>query len=161
MADNYLERRMEEYRSRQGAGSRVSHAHPLSSRLKPGQALIEYPAVRVLVTDGTSEAGRAVIDTFRRLNCRVAFTASDGREGAMLAQCTGAQYHPGTGREALARLADAGDPAGVIINLAGEPDVVSTVELPVGADPQTLAAWCAFRAHPAGRMLNVAVLSNR
>ena len=84
---------MEEYeRTRRGANA----PRRVSPSLRPGQVTIDYPPMRILVTDATTPAGRAVVEAFRRFNCRVAITCADRREGTLLAQHTGAQYHPGT-----------------------------------------------------------------
>lgn len=153
MADNYLERRMDEYRrSRQGAA--VKHVRPTLSTLRPGQIAVDYPAQRILVTGGTTPGGQAIIRLFRQFACRVAFTDadSDRADATRLAQLTGAQYHPGTAEAALNRLATAGDPATVIVDLDGSLPEAATLPVPpeaLAAGPEALAAWCVFAAHPA------------
>jgi len=152
MADNYLERRMEEYRrSRQGAAA--GHAKRSTPSLKPGQIAVDYPAIRVFVTDAMSPAGEAVIEAFRRFNCRVAFSCDDRTYGNRLAQKTGAQFHPDGTKSALQRLADAGDPATVIINLGSDipggniPTLIPPANV-IAAGPAHTAAWCLYAAHP-------------
>lgn len=161
MADNYLERKMEEYRhSRQGAA--VTLAHPHSSRVKAGEALIPYPCLRILVTDGMSEAGQAIIRTMRMLNCRVAFTASstDNRtQCTRFAQDTGSQYHPTPVADAIEYLRRHDDTPAAIIDLDGTAtgvnDGIWTVPIPAnvsahGAD--SIAAWCGYALSPDGRI---------
>lgn len=153
MADNYLERRMEEYRrSQQGAA--VAHSRRHAAGLKAGQVAVDYPAVRVLVTDACSEAGRATVAALRRFSCRVAMTDSDSRAGSLLAQQLGAQYHPGTAPQALARLSAAGDPAAAVISpqgsciSAGTVTVITPPQGAIDAGPEAVAAWCLFALHP-------------
>ena len=151
MADNYLERRMDEYRRSQ-QGATVKHVRPTLSTLRPGQVAVDYPAMRVLVTDGTSPSGQAIIKSFRQFACRVAFTATDSAAANILAQQTGAQYHPGAAERALERLAAAGDPAELIIDLDNSLPDHDTLPIPIGAlnaGHEATAAWCIFAAHPA------------
>lgn len=152
MADNYLERRMDEYRrSQQGAA--VKHVRPTLSTLRPGQVAVDYPPMRILVTDGTSPHGEAVIRHFRRFACRVAFTSRDNpAQSQRFAQLTGAQYNPGTASAAIDRLTAAGDPPTVIIDLDNSLNGVTSLPIPeaaIHAGPEATAAWCLFAAHPA------------
>lgn len=160
MADNYLERKMDEYRRSRQAGATVSHAHPASSRLKPGEALITYPSQRILVTDGLSPAGQAVIRTMRTLNCRVAFTASEASNRAectRFAQATGAQYHPTSVAVAIDYLTSHGDTPSAIIDLDGsaQDSAIWIVPIPTNVathGPEAIAAWCGYALSPAGRL---------
>ncbi|MDE7386449.1 MAG: hypothetical protein K2N28_04870 [Muribaculaceae bacterium] len=155
MADNYLERRMDEYRRSQ-QGATVKHVRPTLSTLRPGQVAVDYPPQRVLVTAGTTPDGQAIVKLFRQFACRVAFTAPDSDRAAAtrLAQLTGAQYHPGQADAAVDRLATAGDPATVIIDLDGSLPAAATLPVPpeaLAAGPKAVAAWCVFAAHPANK----------
>ena len=154
MADNYLERRMEEYRrSRQGAA--VNHVKRIVSGLKPGQVAVNYPAMRVLVADACTVAGRAVTAALLRFNCRVAITDADARAATKLAQDLGAQYHPGSPADALARLAAAGDPASAVVSPdgtaveTGDTALIVPPRRAIDAGPEAVAAWCLFALHPA------------
>lgn len=90
MADNYLERKMEEYRS--GISQhRVVKRTP--SGAKPGTINIKFPSRRVFVTGGAKGIGRAIVGAFRNADCRVAFCDNDTKAGAATAQATGAKYY--------------------------------------------------------------------
>lgn len=94
MADNYLEKRMEEYRA-----GRLSRAY----RPKQSASLQKsrLPQLRVFVTGGASGIGREIVRAFRRENCRVSFCDIDRKRGTETAQSTGAKYY-------YADVADAG-----------------------------------------------------
>lgn len=115
MADNYLERRMEDYRSGRG-GSRRLHAPSRSGRLS-----LPYPHQYVLVLGGDTPAGRAVLEAFSHSGATVAFTGS--ADGAALAQRTGARYYPLTAAEAAADMAARGEGPDVVIVCDGSAPV--------------------------------------
>ncbi len=156
MADNYLERRMEEYRhSRQGAATPRAAMHT-PHNLRPGQVLIDYPPMRVLVTDIDTPVSQAVIDMLRRFNCRVAITGPDPVLGNRLAQKAGAQYHPYGPQAAIDRLDSAGDPVTIAITFSPLRLSVPTLTPPqeiIDAGPQATAAWVIYAAHPSSRHL--------
>lgn len=86
MADNYLEKKMEEYR---GGTRRV-----FKDRRKKSRA--------VFVKDGLSDEGRRLIASLvAEGDCRVAFAAYDSKEGTRLAQSTGSRFYPLTARLTL------------------------------------------------------------
>lgn len=95
MADNYLERKMEEYRSgkltvRHSTVMKASTLHPAT-----GYDVAAIAGKRVLVCgdclDGT---GHELVKLFRSLGCRVAFCDTDSRRGTAVAQDTGARFYP-------------------------------------------------------------------
>lgn len=91
MADNYLERKMQEYRegkTRKVASSRLSLGN------KPGYLSVKFPSRRVFVTGGASGIGRAIVEAFRHADCRVAFCDKDVKKGTATAQATGARFYP-------------------------------------------------------------------
>lgn len=91
MADNYLERKMEEHR----AGKTHSVSRRLSpSGARPGTLTVKFPPRRVFVTGGAAGIGRAIVTAFRNAGCRVAFCDTDSKAGTATAQATGAQFHP-------------------------------------------------------------------
>lgn len=157
MADNYLERRMEEYRrSRQGAA--VNGVKHRVSGLKAGQVAVDYPSMRVLVAGADSESGQNVVEAFRRFNCRVAVTGHDAALLTRMSQQTGSQYHPDGVTRAVRRLSDAGDPVAVIVMLGGDETVdgVRTIVPPsqvVDAGTYAVVAWCVYAAHPVNEFL--------
>ena len=62
MADNYLERKMEEHRS--GSGTPKKKISPVEGK-RPGELTVKFPPRRVLVTDGADGVGGAVVKAFR------------------------------------------------------------------------------------------------
>lgn len=92
MADNYLEKKMEEYRS--GALSRPNVRRHSPSGARPGTVSFKIDQLRVLVTDGSTNAAQAVIRKLRDAGCRVAFVSADDKAGRTLSQATGSRYYP-------------------------------------------------------------------
>lgn len=91
MADNYLERKMEEYRNGKLHGHAVKRT---PNGAKPGTLNVKYPPRRVFVTGGASGIGRAIVSAFANAGCRVAFCDIDSKTGAATAQATGSQFYP-------------------------------------------------------------------
>lgn len=87
MADNYLEKKMEEYRAGRLAPRRK--ATPA-----PRRATSPLEGRRVYITGGASGIGRAIVEAFIGAGCRVAFCDIDRVKGAATAQSTGSQFHP-------------------------------------------------------------------
>lgn len=159
MADNYLERRMEDYRSGRG-GSRRLHAPSRSGRLS-----LPYPHQYVLVLGGDTPAGRAVLEAFSHSGATVAFTAS--ADGAALAQRTGARYYPMTAAEAAADMAARGEGPDVVIVcdgsaplseighlivITGQPADIPGAIVIAGTDLAQAARIALIAAHPASAM---------
>lgn len=159
MADNYLERRMEDYRSGRG-GSRRLHAPSRSGRLS-----LPYPHQYVLVLGGDTPAGRAVLEAFSHSGATVAFTAS--ADGAALAQRTGARYYPMTAAEAAADMAARGEGPDVVIVcdgsaplseighlivIIGQPADIPGAIVIAGTDLAQAARIALMAAHPASAM---------
>lgn len=159
MADNYLERRMEDYRSGRG-GSRRLHASSRSGRLS-----LPYPHQYVLVLGGDTPAGRAVLEAFSHSGATVAFTAS--ADGAALAQRTGARYYPMTAAEAAADMAARGEGPDVVIVcdgsaplseighlivIIGQPADIPGAIVIAGTDLAQAARIALMAAHPASAM---------
>lgn len=96
MADNYLENRMEEYRSgRLASKSRTTTA--MRSPKRPDTLTLHYPPMTVAVI--AAELTPVVAETIRAftgVGCRVAFTVTDSKEGNTLAQQSGARFYPST-----------------------------------------------------------------
>lgn len=91
MADNYLEKKMEEHRS--GKNNKpVKRCTPTGT--KPGTINVKFPQRRVFVTGGAKGIGRAIVEAFRRADCKVAFCDIDTKAGTATAQATGSQFHP-------------------------------------------------------------------
>lgn len=91
MADNYLERRMEDYRSGKLSVRSPHHAHGKSHIA--GSA--DLSGLRVIVTDGlSSPTASYIVNNLLQEGCKVAFMGADSKEGSKLAQASGAQFHP-------------------------------------------------------------------
>jgi len=109
MADNYLEKRMEDYRRGRTQSQRT--VGPRAGRLT-----MPYPRQCVLVDGADTPAGRAAVETFVAAGCTVVFTAAgDNAAGQRLAQALGGRYYsmPPDGIEA--DMARRGESLGAVI----------------------------------------------
>lgn len=84
MADNYLEKRMDDFR-RGMKPSRRSGLLPL----KPAAT-----GLRAFVIGAEAVSGAAAVSALREAGWQVAFTHADMKSGRALAQSSGAQHHP-------------------------------------------------------------------
>ena len=122
MADNYLERKMEDYRSRKSGVPKIKR---VSSMPKQGTINVKFPPRRVFVTGGASGIGRAIVEAFRKSDCRVAFCDNDTKTGMLTAQATGAQFYPvdvcdvNALEACMARILDSWGDIDVIVNNVG------------------------------------------
>ncbi|MDE6266545.1 MAG: SDR family oxidoreductase [Muribaculaceae bacterium] len=91
MADNYLERKMEEHRS--GGDRSKKKIRPVAGK-RQGEIAVKFPPRRVLVTGGAKGIGRAVVEAFRKADCTVDFIDIDRAAGQRTAQSTGARFIP-------------------------------------------------------------------
>lgn len=92
MADNYLEKKMEEHRrgvTAKAVGRRLS---PVGERR--GTVSFKIDELRVLVTDASTETGMAIVRRLREGGCKVAFVTKEEKAGRELAQSSGARYYP-------------------------------------------------------------------
>lgn len=92
MADNYLEKRMEDLKSGRLASSNQAY-HRNGNAMRRGCLNIPFPERRVLVTDGTHGAGLAIAVAFRKAGCRTAVFDTDKESGAALAHDEGIRFH--------------------------------------------------------------------
>jgi len=92
MADNYLERRMEDYRAGKLSVAR-SARRVVSSGVAKGDLLVHYPRLRVFVAGGAHGIGKSIVKAFRSVDCRVAFIDSDAVAGNAVSQCLGARFY--------------------------------------------------------------------
>ena len=157
MADNYLERRMEEHRASLVVPRLINKPAPLKS----GRVIVEYPPQRILVTGGDTPVGLAVIKGFIAMKCAVSFTVYDSTKGATIAQSTGARYIPGTLETAIDWHTKHGDPVKAVIDTQKNTASIlenRTLTLPfhphaIESEPEAIASWCIFALHPANRWL--------
>ncbi len=85
MADNYLERKMDDYRS-----GRVSKT--TKHRNAPA-AYLPLEGKKALVTGGASPIGRAIVNEFIRQGAKTAFCDIDLENGNRFAQLSGARFY--------------------------------------------------------------------
>lgn len=94
MADNYLENRMEEYRSGRLAARSRSTSAMRAPRRADALTLHYSPMPVVILADSLTSVVAETVCAFTAVGCRVAFTASDAKEGNAVAQRAGARYYP-------------------------------------------------------------------
>lgn len=139
MADNYLEKKMDEYR--RGMAVKPTRRHLTPSGNRPGTVSMKIEALRVLVTDAANDFSAAIVRRLREVGCRVAFVSADDKAGRTLAQATGSRYYPSSFvNSAVADLTDAwGGLDAVIITDGSMPRDVDLSALKrmitVGSDP--------------------------
>lgn len=95
MADNYLEHRMDDYRSGR-LTPRHTAAHAASAMAASGASPLALTPCRVFIDTGLdAESVLVLVRRFRDAGCRVAFTlAADEGRGNAVAQQTGARFYP-------------------------------------------------------------------
>ncbi|MBD5232905.1 MAG: hypothetical protein HDS65_01870 [Bacteroidales bacterium] len=116
MADNYLEKKMEEHRR---GGSSI-HPRTISPLGTPkGSVCLALSFRRIFITgvDANPEAGAAVVKAFGNAGCDVAFVYTDLNAGRRLAQNTSTRHYPTDTKAALEHF----------VMTKGEPDM--TVEI--------------------------------
>lgn len=89
MADNYLERKMEDYRSGRTAPRRLTHTGDA-----PGILRVKLQPHPVLVYDACGIHDETLISMLTGAGFKVAFTAADAAWGRSLAQRVGALFLP-------------------------------------------------------------------
>lgn len=123
MADNYLERKMEELHSgklRQGSG-----AAKQSAGRKGGVLQVAFPPRRVLVTGGANGIGLAIVREYLKAGCKVAVFDIDKDRGEALAHNEGIRFYhvdladSSAVERAFANLLDAWRDVDIIVNDAG------------------------------------------
>ena len=152
MADNYLEKKMEEHRQQPRRSTSVTCAGR-----KPGFALLPFDVKLAFIN--SAEAGEllhAIATELRGTGCRVAISCPDAHATA-LAQSVGASYVPGDADKALEAVrAKWGDPElyikiaeDVTVNIdRGESHIVRS-DMSSAADfAQRAARLCVYLALP-------------
>ena len=95
MADNYLERKMEEYRSGK-LSARVKTG--VSRSLPKGKIAVDFPPRTViLAAPAIGPVCRAVVKSFIDAGCRVALVSACHKEATELARSFGARFYPVAG----------------------------------------------------------------
>lgn len=94
MADNYLEKRMEDYRAGRLAPKSRVVVHTAAAKRNPGDFVVEFPPMRILVIGGALPLVSALVKNFRKVDCQVALCHGDTRALTPLAQKEGCRYYP-------------------------------------------------------------------
>ncbi len=95
MADNYLERKMEEYRSGK-LSARVKSG--VSRSLPKGKIAVDFPPRTVILAAAAiGPVCRAVVKSFIDAGCRVALVSASHKEATELARSFGARFYPVAG----------------------------------------------------------------
>ncbi|MDE6205004.1 MAG: hypothetical protein K2F66_02660 [Duncaniella sp.] len=116
MADNYLEKRMEEYRSGRLAVRSRTSSSMRAPRRNDSLTLRYEPMTVAVIADVMHPVVAETIGAFTAVGCRVAFMAADVRVGNAVAQRTAARYYP-------ASLGIEGMLADMISHWGGSPEV--------------------------------------
>lgn len=163
MADNYLEKKMEDYRRRGGA-LQASSAMRRASSLKTGQVAVDFPRRTVFIhADAVTPMTVAIVATLRRLGHAVTLNCHADMGARDLARDHGATFDPSAdsraAMEADSRRRHVAVDALVDI-LADEvrltlspTDTPSIHTIDTSLPPQTVAAAVAFLIHPAAAPL--------
>ncbi len=88
MADNYLERRMEDYQN--GKLATRNRRSGSINQIKSS----DISAMRIFVTAGTIGIGEKIVEHIAKHGCKVAFCDTDIKAGRQLSQATSSQFHP-------------------------------------------------------------------
>lgn len=95
MADNYIERRMEDYRSGRLKQSKRVVAGRISEIPHRDALTLRFPLMTVIILTKTVDAVvEASVRAFSQVGLKVAFACEDERAGNRLAQSSGARYYP-------------------------------------------------------------------
>ncbi|MDE6098065.1 MAG: hypothetical protein K2L80_02690 [Muribaculaceae bacterium] len=89
MADNYLERKMEDYRRGTASVRRLTHTGDT-----PGTLRLKLRPRPVLIYDAAGACGETLVSMLSGAGFRVAFTSGDASWGKELAQRTGSLFIP-------------------------------------------------------------------
>lgn len=92
MADNYLERKMEEYRS--GNLGRRTARNVGGSTLPKGKIAVDFPPRIVIVVGECDAVSHGVVSRFVSAGCKTAFCSNEPKDGAALSQAFGARFYP-------------------------------------------------------------------
>jgi NAD(P)-dependent dehydrogenase (short-subunit alcohol dehydrogenase family) len=91
MADNYLEKKMEEHRN---GGTARKRANLSPAGRRRGEVAYNIGERTVFVTGGASGIGRAIVKAFCDAGCNVAFCDINTKAGNATAQQTGSRFYP-------------------------------------------------------------------
>ena len=167
MADNYLENRMEAYRSgRLARNSRTTAA--MRRPVHSDTLTLIYPELSVAVTaDSLSPELRETVSALRRVGAKVAFTcrSTTDNSATLFAQKSGARFYPASAVPTRTRLIDdlvrtwkrldyivTLQPGAIEISRP-EGSLSRSIPLPAGAAPEAAARLILFLLHPSNASL--------
>lgn len=151
MADNYLERRMEDYRSGK-LGRTVRTVNSSHGVIGDGRGfVVEFPPMRILVISrALSLLALEVVKTARSVGCRVALLSDERKGGTAAAQTYGARFYPAMDAEKV--VSDIERQWGGVDVIFSEEPVVSGARVvtlrDLGGDRVAMARFYLFVAHP-------------
>lgn len=90
MADNYLEKKMEDLRLGKTATTSASRRRQMPGA---GKLCFDFPPRRVLVTGGCNGIGKTIADAYLRAGCKVAVFDIDSDKGAAMARDKGIRFY--------------------------------------------------------------------
>ena len=90
MADNYLEKKMEDLRLGKGGPSAPRRRQAAPSA---GKVSFDFPPRRVLITGNFNDTTERIIEAYRKVGCRIAVFSSDTERGAGMAHDSGIRFH--------------------------------------------------------------------
>lgn len=104
MADNYLEKRMEQHRAGADNPARRPKFTPRGDR--QGTLTVKFEPLRVVVGQCEDAYGEAIVKRLASAGCKVAFSASDSKRGRELSQATASRFYPSVNYDIKAVVAD-------------------------------------------------------
>ena len=152
MADNYLERRMEEYRS----GRLATHSKSTPGMRQPRKGcelVLTFPPMNVVVigrSDTIVTLLADVVSAFTRVGSRVAFTSCDVKRSTALAQSSGARYYPPafTPESMISDITERWGGSDVIVDLRGIEDPEEGQADASGPDSASVARHILYLSPP-------------
>lgn len=87
MADNYLEKKMEDYRR-----NHLRRHNPVGA--SAGNWCLKIPKLKVLVLGEITDLIKEIMRLFSGLGCKTIFSQEDSIDGQLIAQSTGALFFP-------------------------------------------------------------------
>ncbi len=155
MADNYLEKRMDDYRSGRLSVRRRAGMSPRAVAGRAGDMVVPFPPMRILVVSGSlSPLAAEIVRQARDLGISVALMSAARREATSLSQSAGARLCLSMSYDAVFADLDR-HWGGVDVVLADEGvddperDGIRLLRLrPADAPVEALARFYIFMAHP-------------
>lgn len=155
MADNYLERRMDDYRS----GRLAPKQKPLSSpSKKPRTLTLTFPEgfSILIISPSLTPLARALCEAARAIGLPVSLVSESSREATLFSQHHGLRFYPGfTPERAITDLGNRRSLPDIIFSEIDFEGSIPLHELSPEASPSQQALFYLFAAHPDCRYLLV------